>query len=199
MIHPDTELRFINHEIGYGVVATKRIPKGSITWVMDKLDRAFTPSQIFELDELYQDILSKYTFRDRYGNHILCWDNARYVNHSFHSNCISTAYDFELAVRDIEAGEELTDDYGYLNLTEPFEAMPEKGTKRKQVNPDDLVHYHKYWDKKLRNAFRQFEDVEQPLLKLLGPDLIEKCTAIAKGKTEMDSILTTYYSDANGQ
>jgi len=35
MIHPDTEVRFINDEIGYGVVAKKLIPKGTITWVQD--------------------------------------------------------------------------------------------------------------------------------------------------------------------
>lgn len=29
MIHPDTEVRFISNEIGYGVVATKFIPKGT--------------------------------------------------------------------------------------------------------------------------------------------------------------------------
>ena len=31
MIHPDTELRFINNVVGYGVVAKKLIPKGTIT------------------------------------------------------------------------------------------------------------------------------------------------------------------------
>lgn len=38
MIHPDTELRFINEKIGYGVVALKLIPRGTITWALDKLD-----------------------------------------------------------------------------------------------------------------------------------------------------------------
>lgn len=37
MIHPDTEVRFINPEKGYGLVATKFIPKGTITWVQDDL------------------------------------------------------------------------------------------------------------------------------------------------------------------
>ena len=32
MIHPDTELRFISPEIGFGVFATKLIPQGTITW-----------------------------------------------------------------------------------------------------------------------------------------------------------------------
>ena len=46
MIHPDTELQFINDEIGHGVVATKLIPAGTITWVLDKLDREFTKARI---------------------------------------------------------------------------------------------------------------------------------------------------------
>src|SRR5687767_13104511 len=127
MMHPSTELKFINDQIGFGVVATAFIPKGTITWVMDKLDRHLLPSQVESMDELYQDIMEKYCYRDSKGRYILCWDIARYVNHSFCSNCITTAYEFELAVRDIQTGEELTDDYGYLNISEPFEALPEKG------------------------------------------------------------------------
>ena len=37
MIHPSTELRFINDEIGYGVVATRFIPKGTIVWALTNL------------------------------------------------------------------------------------------------------------------------------------------------------------------
>ena len=98
MIHPKTELRFISHEIGYGVVATEFIPAGTITWVLDKLDREFTLGQVQEMPEIYQDILEFYTFRNNKGNFVLCWDNGRYVNHSFNSNCLTTAYDFEIAI-----------------------------------------------------------------------------------------------------
>ncbi len=45
MIHPHTEIKFINKEVGYGVVATDFIPKGTITWVLDKLDREFTQNE----------------------------------------------------------------------------------------------------------------------------------------------------------
>lgn len=193
MIHPDTEVRFISNEIGYGVVATKFIPKGTITWALDKLDRIYSPVEVEEMEPMYKDILSKYTFRDNRGFHILCWDNSRYVNHSFNSNCISTAYDFEIAVRDIHPGEELTDDYGYLNVTEPFYCLPEKGSRRRTVNPDDLEKYHKQWDKKLLGAFRHFTEVDQPLKSLLAPDTWNKAVKIAEGKEQMDSILNIYY------
>jgi hypothetical protein len=78
MIHPHTELQFISEKIGYGVVATRFIPKGTITWVLDKLDRLFTPKQFQCMDPLYQQVLDTYTYRNPDGNYILCWDNARF-------------------------------------------------------------------------------------------------------------------------
>lgn len=192
MIHPSTELRFINNEIGYGVVATEFIPKGTITWVRDKLDREFTGLELMAFDEIYQQILSKYCFRNNVGTFILCWDNGRFVNHSFKSNCLSTAYDFELTVRDIHPGEELTDDYGYLNITEPFKAIDE-GARRKNVYPNDLVKYHKVWDKKLLSAFAHITSVEQPLQKHLTESTWETCKRIARGDEQMASILDIYY------
>lgn len=193
MIHPHTELRFINEKIGYGVVALKPIPQGTITWALDKLDRSFTPEQVHAMDELYQQVLDKYTYRNAEGNHILCWDNARFVNHSSHANCITTAYEFEIAIRDIAAGEELTDDYGYLNLDEPFEVEPEPGSNRNVVYPDDLLRFYPEWDEKLLVAFPKILQVSQPLFQLLDKALQEKVTSIAQGKRKMDSILNCYY------
>lgn len=199
MIHPNTELRFISNEIGYGVVAKSFIPKGTITWVLDKLDREFTPQQIQDMDDLYKNILDIYAYRNREGNFVLCWDNARFVNHSFKSNCLTTAYDFEIAIRDIHPGEQLTDDYGYLNISEPFHAYPE-GTKRTVVYPDDTLRYHKIWDQLLNDAFNLIPNIDQPLSSLISKDHWDKIHKICEGKMEMDSILTTYYdSSRNGQ
>ncbi len=199
MIHPHTEIRFINDKIGYGVVATKFIPKGSITWALDKFDRTFTAQQIKNMDPIYQNIMDIYSYRNPEGNYILCWDNARFVNHSSNSNCITTAYEFEIAVRDIYPGEELTDDYGYLNVEEPFEVIPEVGTNRTVIYPDDLVNYYHLWDEKLLEAFKDLKDVNQPLLSLLSRDTIEKAEQIASGKKKMDSIIHCYHVNGNGK
>ena len=203
MIHPDTELRFINEKIGYGIVALKRIPQGTITWALDKLDRIFTPEQVRAMDNLYQDVLDKYTYRNAQGNYILCWDNARFINHSSRSNCLTTAYEFEIAVRDIEAGDQLTDDYGYLNLEEPFEAEHEAGSHRHIIYPDDLLRYYPQWDQALMDSFPQVMEVDQPLFHLLDRSLQEKVKKIAMGRERMDSILNCYFpngkvSDLNG-
>ena len=200
MIHPDTEVRFINDNVGYGVVATRLIPKGTITWVKDKLDREFDLEQFNSFTEVYRDILEKYCYRDSRGKFVLCWDTSRFVNHSFNSNCISTPYEFEIAVRDIHPGEELTDDYGYLNISEPFDCLPEPGSSRTRVMPDDLLHFHELWDAQLMEAFKHFGGVAQPLMMILEEPTQQKAKAIAQGKIKMDSILNCYYNqNGNGQ
>lgn len=194
MIHPKTELKFISPEVGYGVVATERIPAGTITWVLDRLDREFRPRDIQDLDPVYRDILETYTFRNNKGNFVLCWDNARFVNHSFRSNCLTTAYDCEIAIRDIEVGEELTDDYGYLNITRPFRGKNE-GTRRKTVYPDDLKKYFTQWDKQLAAVYPLMFKVDQPLRAIMLPQVIEKLQRIAAGELMAESILLNYFED----
>jgi hypothetical protein len=193
MIHPKTELKFISEEVGYGVVATDFIPAGTITWVLDKFDREFTPSEVKKLEPIYQNILDTYTYRNNKGNYVLCWDIGRFVNHSFNSNCLTTAYDFEIAIRDIQPGEQLTDDYGYLNISEPFKGINE-GTKRKTVYPDDLVKYYKVWDKKIEKVFKEITTKEQPLKALISNELWLKIENIVNSKQPIDSILNNYYS-----
>lgn len=196
MIHPDTELQFISPEIGYGVVAKKFIPKGTITWALDELDREFTPKQFEKMHAEYKDILEFYSFRNNHGNYVLCWDNARFVNHSFNSNCLTTAYDFEIAIRDIQVGEQLTDDYGYLNISEPFRGIDE-GTKRKVVYPDDLLRYSDVWDKKLLEGIKKLNSVNQPLKKFVKPSILQKIDKIITGDAQMDSIKNCYFDPSN--
>jgi len=192
-MHPHTELRYISEQIGYGVFATQYIPQGTITWILDDLDQKLEESYINSLEQAMRNQLLKYCYRDSQGRYVLCWDIARYVNHSFDASCISTAYEFELAVRDIYPGEELTDDYGYLNLDEPFECIRELGTSRTRVMPDDILHFYPEWDEKAIGAMQFFNQVEQPLSYLVDPKFLDKVNAVAAGKAKMDSILSCYY------
>jgi len=192
MIHPHTELRFISPEIGLGVVATEFIPAGTITWVLDKLDQRFSPNQFKQFAPIYQNILEYFTFRNGDGKLILCWDNGRFVNHSFNSNCLSTAYDFEIAIRDIHPSEQLTDDYGYLNISSPFKGVDE-GTKRKTVYPDDLMKYHKKWDEQIAAVFPSLRDVDQPLQELISESIQKKIDKVLNGELQLESILKNYF------
>jgi len=192
MIHPDTELRFINDVIGYGVFAKKLIPKGTITWVQDELDHIYTPEQAAALSPLMQGYLETYCFTNSAGNHVLCWDNAKFVNHSFKSSCMSTAYDFEIAIRDIHPGEQLTDDYGYLNISEPFEVVDE-GTERKIVYPDDILRHYEEWDQSIKERFSDIKTVDQPLKKFIPENTWAEFKNVMDGNAELKSLRTCYF------
>lgn len=192
MIHPDTELRFINNIVGYGVVAKKFIPKGTITWVQDDLDQVFTDDDIKKVNPIMHDYLETYCFTNGRGHKVLCWDIAKYVNHSFNSSCMSTAYDFEVAIRDIQPGEQLTDDYGYLNVSEPFEAEDE-GTERKTVYPDDILKYHTIWDKSIVDTLPFIAGVAQPLQKFIAQGNWQELNAVINGKMPLKSIKSCYF------
>ena len=192
MIHPDTELRFINDVVGYGVVAKKFIPKGTITWVQDDLDQVFTPEAIQKLNPVMLNHLDTYCFTNNKGEKILCWDNAKFVNHSFNSSCMSTAYDFEIAIRDIYPGEQLTDDYGYLNISEPFEAEDE-GTERKIVYPDDILKYHTIWDQAVIDNLQNINKLAQPLDKFISAKTREEFNRVISGESPLRSIKSCYF------
>jgi hypothetical protein len=81
--------------------------------------------------------------------------------------------DFEIAVRDIAPGEELTDDYGTLNLDEPFQCPCRAPRCRGQVMPDDPLRHAAEWDRLIADAFPEIARVEQPLW-----DLVEEKTAL---------------------
>ncbi len=193
MIHPHTEVRYIDEEKGHGLFATRLIPCGTVTWVLDEIDREITPSEMERYDAKYQEILLTYSFRNNKGNYIFCWDNGRYINHSFNANCCLTPYNFEIAVRDIQAGEELTDDYGYLNIVEPFEACFEGGN-RTVVYPDDLLRYGEIWDAKIKKTFPDLLQVAQPLWNYLPADTLCNVLAILEGKGKMLSITSCHYN-----
>ncbi len=195
MLHPHTELRFVSEEIGYGIFATHDIPKGTITWVRDELDRVFSKTELAHLSAPALENLLKYTYRDRNGDYFFCWDLTRYVNHSYDPNSMLTPIGFEIAVRHIARGDEITNDYGTLNIIEPFKcALGDH--QREFVRPDDLKRYHQEWDAMLQAAFKKNTHVDQPLERYLTQDQREQIREINAGKTPLPSILKILYTEA---
>ena len=192
MIHPDTELRLVSERVGYGVFSTRLIPRGTITWTIDELDRRFEPAAVASFGRVFREIIDKYAHRDREGRHVLCWDHARFVNHGTDPDCLLTAFEFELAIRDILPGEELTDEYGCLNVARPFRCDP-AGTGRDVVYPDDLLRFHTAWDARLREAFTRFRQVDQPLRPFLTERVRNEAEAVARGDAPMPSVSTCYF------
>lgn len=163
MIHPNTELRFISEEIGFGVFATEFIPKGTITWSLDRLDRIMKPTEVAALPLIYKKDVEKYAYIDPEGNYVLCWDLGRYINHSCNPSTRGIGYGFDLAVRDLKKGEELTCDYAHLNLDYSFECGCKSFNCRGTVNPSDIFNYFQEWDAQYAEAFTLIKKVPQPL------------------------------------
>lgn len=170
MIHPHTELRFINQTIGYGVFATAFMPQGTIVYVQDALEIVLDANDPLMKDRLYRPILDKYCTIEADGKRILSWDIARYVNHSCRGNTLSSGYGFEVAVRDIRPGEEITDDYAMFNL--PFEMDCACGHPecRGVVSPDDFASLRQRWDTQVHQALARLTAVPQPLWPYLAAE-----------------------------
>jgi hypothetical protein len=94
---------------GLGLFAASPIPKGAC--VIEYVGKLLT-------DEEYNASNSRYLFdigKDKVIDGAPRWNKARYINHSCVPNCEPELHKgrvFILAVRDIEAGEELAYDYG---------------------------------------------------------------------------------------
>ena len=113
---------------GIGLFASEFIPKDTIIWEFNhNLDQIFKKEMVEACNELDKDFLIKYCFVFK-GDYYLCVDNSRFYNHSDDPNCYSTDYNEEYlgytrAKRDIQAGEELTDDYHTFGFTDADRAF----------------------------------------------------------------------------
>jgi len=176
--------------VGYGLFATRLIPKGTITWAADSLDQIVSAARLEEFPDLLRTQAYKYSYLNGRGDRILCWDHGRFVNHSCSAACLSPGFDFEIAVRDIAPGEEITDDYGTLNLEEPFPCLCGAPNCRGQVLPDDPVRHAQEWDRLIAAAFPAIDRVGQPLWELVR----EKAAVhgVLTGALELPSVLTHY-------
>lgn len=188
MIHPDTELRFVNDSIGFGVFATKLIPAGTITYIKDSLEIEISPDDFLTHSYEMQQIIEKYSYIDERGFRIISWDVAKYVNHCCQCNTISTGYGFEIAIRDIYPGEELTDEYGIFNIKDAMVVACGKEGCRKYVKAEDFDIYYQAWDEKIKQALPKIFDISQPLLFLMPTDVRQELNAFLADPQQYKSV-----------
>lgn len=188
MFHPDTELRQVSPLIGYGVFATRPIPVGTLTYVRDELELAVPPDSPLLQNPLYAPLIEKYAYVDPDGRHIVSWDIGKYVNHSCRCNSMSTGYGFEIAIRDIEAGEQITDDYGLFNMTEPFTCACGEDNCRGQILGSDLATYRAAYDRTAKLALARSRQVDQPLGGYLSDTVREALEGYFNGDAAMWSV-----------
>jgi hypothetical protein len=189
MIHPDTELRLVSPEIGYGVFASRRIPEGTIVWVLDELDMVGTPELSSQLPEAYRPILERYVFIDGKGREILCWDFGRYINHSCDPTCISIGAICDVAARDILPGEELSYDYSLLNSIEQFECRCGLPQCRGKVTALEAPQITAAMDRQVLALLPLVSKLEQPLIPFMRADDRVRALDIVAGRLPLPSAM----------
>lgn len=164
MIHPHTELRYKNADVGYGVFATRAIPAGTIVWTLCPLDQRFTPAARAALAPASRELVDLYAYVDAEGDFILCWDHGRFVNHSCQPAMVGLGPEMEVAVRDLAPGDELSCDYGSLNLLQPLTCRCGAAACRGQVGASDLLRIAGELDRAAAQALPRVGQVAQPLM-----------------------------------
>ncbi len=162
MLHPWTVVKTVDDVVGVGVFATHRIPRGTVTWVRDPLDRTLSATEVARLDTLRRAVLDTYAWEED-GTWILCWDNGRFVNHACDANCFGLGVPYDVAVRDIEVGEQLTNDYRALGIDHAFTCGCGAPTCSGRVRPEDRDALLPGWARQQAAAILEMHAVEQPL------------------------------------
>ena len=197
MIHPHTRLQYISPTIGYGVFATADIPEGTVVYVKDSLELVISPEDYRQHTAEMREVVDKYSYIDERGDRIISWDFAKYVNHCCNCNTISTGYGFEMAIRDIQAGEQITDEYGIFNLDTEMQLECASPGCRKRIGPGDFDLYYEEWDAKIRRSIPRLFTVEQPLLPFLSPETREELAVLSTDSESYKSVYALKYRGGN--
>lgn len=111
---------------GVGCFAAEDIKAGQIVWKFDPiLDVEYTEEQAKSFHPAVTNFLSMYAYGQQEGGKktfILCGDHARHMNHSEAPNLVEAGDGnaYNIAARDIKAGEELTCDYNAFDTDASF-------------------------------------------------------------------------------
>ena len=100
---------------GLGLFASDKICKGEIVWQQSvALEKEFTEKELEQLSDYEKNLILKYSifWDDKYTFYL---DEAKYFNHSCDANTVDVdvldSTEYEVAMRDIGKGEEVTWNY----------------------------------------------------------------------------------------
>lgn len=111
---------------GVGCFAGEDIQAGQMVWKFDPLlDVEYSEEEARDFHPAVKNFLSMYAYgqlENSKKTFILCGDHARHMNHSVNPNLIEAGNGnaYNIAARDIKAGEELTCDYNSFDTDATF-------------------------------------------------------------------------------
>jgi SET domain-containing protein len=129
---------------GIGLFADQFIPKGAVIWKShSQFDIKVPREDVEKLSEPARELFIKYSFFSRRTKtYVLCFDDARFFNHSDNPNVLdSDSPDsdegVDIAARDIYPGEEMTCDYRAFDdecANMPRELFDGEESKQQELN-----------------------------------------------------------------
>ena len=188
MIIPWVKIVWISDDKGYGLVATQDIPKGTVTFVQDGLDIVLTQSQLEGMNPHLIEHIEKYSYEDYLGRLVIFWDLGKHMNHDDRANTLTTGYGFEIAVRDIKQGEEVTDDYRIFSTHHDTSTFRKKGKTKISGHGALSPSLLKKWDEKVRSALLEVSKYPQPLVKFLEEDVWNDILQLKADMTRYKSV-----------
>ncbi len=104
---------------GIGLFAGEFIKKDTVIWELNRgIDLIITQDQYEKLPPLAKQHFDWFAYySENRGGWILCFDNGKFVNHSVTPNTYGISD--TIALKDIEIGEEITENYYVFNEKEP--------------------------------------------------------------------------------
>lgn len=158
-------------EKGKGLFAKEFIPKGTIVCFECKKCRVLTAGELGydKMPESEKMKLLDWAYRKEDGLFVAPCDDTRYINHSCNANVLGTEFGFDIAVRDIQKGEEATYDYRdfYDDVKMPCRCKEENCCKVVTFTHPVPKELKEFWDKKVKSALKLVNNVKQPLKEAL--------------------------------
>ena len=183
MLHPDLTVVDLGGPLGRRVLANRPIPRGTIVWVGHQEEEILTDAKRLRLSEQERQEWLELGWVNVNGDICLCGDDARYINHSCGPNSIETGHNMSLLVRSLEPGDELTEDYLFLNRRYAFRCLCDSANCRGavQVIPGQLDGILERLDRLLHVACREVTEVPQPLWSIISQETATALQRAASG------------------
>ena len=152
---------------GDGIFAEEPIPKGTITFYYSSYDVYVSKKEYLSLSNFEKHRIFKYGVEDEYGNWITTDGDA---NHSCDANILSMFVDglyCDIAVKDIQIGEEITIDYGLFYSSFPWKMTCRchssncRGIVGSAISVDSQTQ--ELWYSRISEAADRIHHVRQPL------------------------------------
>lgn len=105
---------------GTGLFAGEFITQGTVIWRFNPLiDHLLDKAEVEALPEIAKKHIQRYCGLLENGQYLQTGDNDRYINHSEEPNTVSSQFIGDLiAARNIQSGEEITEDYQVFDFSE---------------------------------------------------------------------------------